>query len=92
MLTNMFGEPRPATLDEIVVALDMVDLLPMDAQAIIYDNREDRPPYNGFTATISHSDTGEQSFETCGFEDKEALIEGLEGLGIALIIDEADAC
>lgn len=87
-----FGEPRPATFDEIWHAMDMVDLLASDAQAIIRDSRNEKPPFTGFTAEISHSETGEQSFETCGFPDKEALIDGLEQIGIALFIDEADAC
>lgn len=89
MRTNRFGEPRPATLDEISQAMDMVNLLASDAQATIRDSRDEEPPFAGFTAEISHSETGEQSFETCGFPDKEALMDGLEQIGVVLIIDEA---
>lgn len=88
MMFNIFGEPRPATFDEISQALDIVDLIPEDAQAVIQDSREEEAPYTGWVATISHSDTGEQSFDTHGFPDKEELIGGLEALGICLIIDE----
>lgn len=89
MRLNAFGEPRPSTLEELGEALDMVGLSPEDAQAIIRDCRDEEEPFKGFCAEISSSETGEGGFETCGFPEKEDLIEGLESLGIFLIVDEA---
>ena len=87
MLTNAFGEPRPATFEEISTACDLVGLLIEDAQAMIFDGSENEVPYLGFTAEISNAEDGSQSFQTCGFPDKEVLIEGLIDLGIVLIDD-----
>jgi hypothetical protein len=86
MKRNAFGQPRPATLDEIDEALGEVGLEAEEAQAIITDDAEGPPP-NCFFALISHMDDGSREFETLAFPDKEALIEGLNGLGIVLIDD-----
>jgi hypothetical protein len=87
MKRSMFGEPRPATFDEISEALDEIDLLPEAAQAQICDCRDEEAPFTGFTADISHADLGEPSISTCGFPDREELIAGLIDLGIVLIED-----
>lgn len=88
MRRTNFGEPRPATFAEITEALMEIDLLSDDAQAIIQDSREEYAPYTGWTAHISHADIGEPGFETCGFPDKDALIDGLGEIGIALIVED----
>lgn len=87
MKMNGLGEPRPATFDEVSEALGIVGLVAEEAQAVIFDSREDLAPYTGFTAEISNAEDGSQMFCTCGFPDKEALIEGLNNLGIVLIDD-----
>lgn len=88
MRTNAFGEPRPATISEIVQALDIVDLMACDAQAVIHDSRDEEAPFTGWTAEISHADTGEGGFQTCGFADREGLIAGLEDVGIVMIVED----
>ena len=88
MRRSHFGEPRPETLDEITAALDEIDLMAADAQAQIFDSREEEPPFTGWTAEISHADTGEPCISSCGFADKETLIAGLIDLGIVLIVEE----
>ena len=88
MRRTNFGEPRPATFAQITEALLEIDLLSDDAQAIIQDSRDAMAPYTGWTAHISHADIGEPGFETCGFADKQVLIDGLIDLGIALIVED----
>ncbi len=85
MKRTAFGEPRPATFDEIAQALDEVDLLAADAQALVQDSREEEDPFTGWTAEISHADLGEPTFGTCGFADRDKLVSGLKALGIGLI-------
>lgn len=88
MHRNHFGDPRPATFDEIETALFEIGLSAGDAYASILDSRDEDPPWTGWTAEIAHADNGEPSFATCGFADKEALIAGLNDLGIALIVED----
>ena len=59
----------------------------VELQAQIFDCNEEPAPFTGFSAEISGAETGEPRFATCGFPDKEKLIEGLNELGIVLIED-----
>ncbi len=88
MHRNRFGDPRPATFEEIETALFEVGLLADDAYATIMDSQDEVAPWTGWTADIAHTDNGEPRFATCGFADKEALIVGLNDLGIALIVED----
>lgn len=88
MKRNMFGEPLPATYDQIAQALDELDLPPGDATAEVFDSRDQDAPFTGWTAEIAHSDVGEPRFTTCGFPDRTALVNGLRDLGINHIIVE----
>jgi hypothetical protein len=93
MIRNAFGEPRPASFDEIAEAMDEVFGFSEDVNcqlaAQVFDSTDEDKPYNGFTAVIADAETGEPTIQTCGFPDKEALIEGLGALGIQLIEDFA---
>lgn len=87
MRRNMFDQPQPADLDEIVVAMDEIGLEAEFAQATIFDGRDNEAPFNGWVAEISDADSGENRISTLGFKHREDLDEALEAAGIFLIVE-----
>ncbi len=87
MRRNYFGEPLPATAEEIIQVLDERDLQAEFAQAQIYDAQDEEEPFRGWVAEISDADTGENRFSTLGFETRDALDAALDAAGIQLIED-----
>lgn len=85
MKRNAFGEPQPATFEEIESAMDECGLDPADLQAMIHDSHGEVSPFTGWTVEIANAEDGEIHFSTCGFDDLDALNEGLVEIGICLI-------
>ena len=87
MRRNAFGQPQPATAEEIIAAMDELELEAEFAQAEIFDGRDQDAPFNGWCADISDADSGENRFCTLGFETRSALDQTLEAAGIQLIME-----
>lgn len=87
MRRNTLGEARPETLEEIAELMAEQGLDPSDAQAEIFDCRDEPAPYTGWTAEISDSITGDNRICTCGFPDGAALMDGLTDIGITLFVE-----
>jgi hypothetical protein len=82
MKRNFFGDPQPATFDEINEALMELDLEASDCNATIEDSTSEPAPFTGWTAEIRDNETGDISIQTLGFPDKAELKDGLRKLGI----------
>lgn len=87
MKRNSFGDPQPASAEEIIQALEEVDLTAEFAQAEIFDATDEEPPFAGWCAEISDMDTGDNRICTLGFETRQALDAALEAAGIQLIAE-----
>lgn len=85
MKRNAFGEPQPATFEEIESAMAECELDPSDLQAMIHDSHGEAAPFTGWTVEIANAEDGELHFSTCGFDDLDALQDGLAEIGILLI-------
>lgn len=85
MRRNAFGQPQPATANEIVEAMNEVGLDAAFAQAEIIDGRDNEAPFNGWCAEISDADTGDCRFCTLGFATRRALDHALTVACIDLI-------
>lgn len=86
MKRNAFGDPQPASAEEIEQAMDERDLQPEFAQAQIFPPSEtEAPPFQGWVAEISDADTGENRISTLGFATLAELSAVLEVAGITLI-------
>lgn len=87
MRRNSLGEPRPETIAEIAALMDELGLDAAEAQAEIFDCRDEPAPYTGWTAEISDSVTGENRIFTCGFPNGAALMDALTDIGITLFVE-----
>lgn len=96
MHRNMFGDPYPATLEQLIAAFAETAISPRLASVMINHDPDDAPPFTGWSAEFSDDvqiaddldDDGEQwetrTFSTAGFPTKEALLEVLGAVGVRL--------
>lgn len=79
MRRNMFGEPQPATFDEISEVMNDADLNPSQCSVTILDSNDEDYPFKGWTAEIIGPDG--TTINTLGFTDPVELESGLNSLG-----------
>lgn len=81
MKTNFFGDARPETADEIIELL--IDVNPDDVNVELTHNEgETQEHFNGWCAEVRRNEDGEEVFSTCGFKNKDDLIQTFKTAGI----------
>lgn len=79
MKRNMFGNPQPASSDEIVEALEELGWDASQCSATIEHLPDEAPPFTGWCAEILGE---EDTIGTVGYPSKEVLIADLKSAGI----------
>lgn len=86
MKRNAFGDPRPATAEEVLACMDRIED-PTNVYAEVGETDEDGFGGVGWTANVMDNDSGEIAFSTCAFPDRDALVQALTQAGILDIQD-----
>lgn len=81
MKTNLFGDQRPETIDEITDLLIDIDVSSVNVE-LTHNEGEEQEHFNGWCAEVRRNDDGEEVFSTCGFENKDDLIGAFKAVGI----------
>lgn len=90
MFRSMFNDPKPANFSEMTATMSEMDVDTALAQAVIYSpDDQASAPFIGWTAEVLPTDaTGENGFETAGWENRDELVNALRSAGVVEIEDE----